>query len=152
MTVRERILKLGCELPKPAEPVGSYVPAARTGNVVLTAGQIPIRGGKLLAVGKVPHEVTVEEARAAARQCVLNALSAVEGQIGHLDRIVRIIRINVYVNSSPDFTDQARVADAASDLLVEIFEDAGRHTRCAIGVASLPLGAPVELDVLAEIN
>ncbi|MCK4274928.1 MAG: RidA family protein [Phycisphaerae bacterium] len=152
MTRKQKINRLGFELPGVAEPIGSYVPALRTGNLVFTAGQIPTRDGKLIAAGKVPTDVSLQEAQAAARQCVLNALAAVEAEIGSLDDIVRIVRLNVFVNSAPGFTDQAKVANGASDLLLDIFSEAGRHTRCAVGAAELPLGAPVELDLIVQIR
>ena len=152
MTRKQKITQLGFELPKAAAPIGSYVPALRTGNLVFTAGQIPTRDGKLIATGSVPTDVSLQDAQAAARQCVLNALAAVEAEIGSLDDIVRIVRLNVFVNSAPRFTDQAQVANGASDFLVEVFGDAGKHTRCAVGAAELPLGAPVELDLIVQVR
>ncbi len=152
MTRKQKITQLGFELPEAAAPIGSYVPALRTGNLVFTAGQIPTRDGKLIATGSVPTDVSLQDAQAAARQCVLNALAAVEAEIGSLDDIVRIVRLNVFVNSAPPFTDQAQVANGASDFLVEVFGDAGKHTRCAVGAAELPLGAPVELDLIVQVR
>ena len=151
MTITERLKELGFELPPPARPVGAYIPAVRTGNLVFTAGQLPIAGGELIAEGKVPADVPLELAQAAARQAVLNAISAAAEAAGHLDAISRVVRLNVFVNSAPGFTDQAKVADGASELLAAIFGDDGRHTRCAIGAAELPLNAPVELDLVVEI-
>ncbi len=152
MTRKQTITQLGFELPEAAAPIGSYVPALRTGNLVFTAGQIPTRDGKLIAAGSVPTDVSLQDAQAAARQCVLNALAAVEAEIGSLDDIIRIVRLNVFVNSAPPFTDQAQVANGASDFLVEVFGDAGKHTRCAVGAAELPLGAPVELDLIVQVR
>ena len=152
MTIEARISQLGYELPAAAKPVGSYVPAVRTGSLVVTAGQLPMRDGKLTAQGKVPTDVSVPDAQAAAAQAVLNALAAVAGEIGSLDSITRIVRLNVFVNSAAGFTDQAKVANGASDLLVEIFGEPGRHTRCAIGAAELPLNAPVELDLTVQVR
>lgn len=152
MTIAEKLKELGFELPPPARPVGAYIPAVRTGNLVFTAGQLPFAGGELIAEGKVPADVPLELAQAAARQAVLNALAAAAEAAGHIDAISRIVRLNVFVNSAPGFTDQAKVADGASELLVTVFGDEGRHTRCAIGAAELPLNAPVELDLIVEIR
>lgn len=160
MDPQERLQKLGLELPAAAKPVGAYVPAVRTGSLVVTAGQIPVRDGELLAAGKVPGDVSLEIAQAAAMQAVLNALAAVRDVLAGaeaegadpLAQIVRVIRMNVYVNSSPGFTDQARVANAASETLLGAFGEAGRHTRCAVGAAELPLGAPVEIDLTVEVG
>ncbi|MGB2822969.1 MAG: RidA family protein [Phycisphaerae bacterium] len=158
MTPEERLQKLGLELPAPAAPIGTYVPAARSGNLIFTAGQIPTKDGELLAAGKVPTDVPQEIAEAAAMQAALNALAAVKQALGDgdapgsLDRVVRVVRLNVFVNSAPGFTDQAKVANGASQLLVGAFGDAGRHTRCAVGAAELPLNAPVELDLVVEVT
>jgi len=150
MNAEDKIKELGLELPPTAAPVGAYVPAVATGNLVFTAGQLPVKGGTLPCTGKVPAEVPLDHAQAAARQAVLNALSAIRGAIGSLDRVVRIVRVNVFVNSSAGFIEQAKVANGASELLVQIFGDAGRHTRVATGAAELPLNSPVELDIVAE--
>ncbi|MDP6636283.1 MAG: RidA family protein [Phycisphaerae bacterium] len=152
MTPEQKLQSLGIELPPAANPVGAYIPAVRTGNLVLTAGQLPLKDGSLTATGKTPADVSLQDAQLAARQALLNALSALRMEAGSLDNITRIVRLNVLVNSSPGFTDQAKVANGASDLLLEIFGDAGKHTRTAVGAAELPLNAPVELDVTAEIN
>jgi len=151
-TPEQTIRQLGLEVPPPAAPVGAYVPAVRAGNLVYTSGQLPMSGGKLLATGKVPADVSLEDARAAARQAALNALAAVRGLLGTLDSVARVVRVNVFVNSAPGFTEQAKVANGASELLQAIFGDAGRHTRCAIGAAELPLNAPVELDLILEVR
>jgi enamine deaminase RidA (YjgF/YER057c/UK114 family) len=148
MTPEQKLRELALELPAPARPVGKYVPAVRAGQLVFTSGQIPTKDGKLIAAGKVPTEVSLEQAQAAARQAALNAVAAVRGELGTLDAVARIVRMNVYVNSAPGFTDQAKVANGASELLLEIFGDAGKHTRCAVGAAELPLNAPVELDLV----
>ena len=152
MSAEARLHQMGLELPPPAKPVGAYVPAVRTGGLVITAGQLPTRDGQLVATGKVPADVPLDEARAAARQACLNALAAVRALTGSLDAVVRVVRLNVFVNSAAGFADQAKVANGASDLLVELFGDAGLHTRCAIGAAELPLGAPVELDLTVEVS
>jgi len=152
MTIQQKLTDLGIDLPHVAAPVGAYVPAVRTGNLICTAGQLPLVDGKLTATGKVPLDVSVEAARAAARQAALNALAAVNALAGSLDSVTRVVRVNVFVNSAPGFTDQAKVANGASELIAEIFGDSGRHTRCAIGAAELPLNAPVELDITVEVE
>ena len=153
MSAEQKLKELRLELPPAPRPVGSYVAAIRSGNLIFTAGQIPTRGGVLVAAGKVPDEVPIEAAQAAARQAVLNALAAIRPLAGNsLDNIMRVVRLNVFVNSSPHFIEQAKAANGASDLLVEVFGDAGRHTRAAIGAAELPLNAPVELDLIVEVK
>ena len=152
MTPEQKLQSLGIELPPTASPVGAYVPAVQTGNLVFTAGQLPLKDGSLTAAGKVPADVSLEDAQLAARQALLNALSALRAEVGSLDNVSRIVRLNVLVNSTAGFTDQAKVANGASDLLLEVFGDAGRHTRTAVGAAELPLNAPVELDITAEVS
>jgi enamine deaminase RidA (YjgF/YER057c/UK114 family) len=144
------IKALGFDLPEAPKPVGAYVPAVRSGGLVFTAGQLPFKDGKLTAEGKVPTPVPLEDAQVAARQALLNALAAV-ASVAPLDDVRRVVRLNVFVNSAPSFTDQAKVANAASDMLVDVFGEAGRHSRCAIGAAELPLNAPVELDLVVEV-
>lgn len=152
MTPQQKIKELGLELPPVAAPAGAYVPAVRTGQLIFTAGQLPMAQGKLLASGKVPSDVPLKVAQNCARQAVLNALSAVQDISGTLDTVARVVRLNVFVNSAHGFTEQALVANGASELLLDIFGPAGRHTRCAIGAAELPLNAPVELDLVVEIR
>jgi len=151
MTVRDKIRQLGIELPPPPAPVGAYVPVVRTGGVIYTSGQLPTVGGQLIVEGKVPADVPLRAAQAAAAQAALNALAAIEAELGSLDDILRIVRVNVFVNSSAGFTDQAGVANGASEMLMQIFGDCGRHTRCAVGAAELPLNSPVELDLIVEV-
>ena len=152
MTIHERMKSLGIRLPEPPKPVGAYVPAVRTGQLVFTAGQLPLEEGKLIARGKVPTQVPLELAQQACRQAALNALAAAVAVTGSLDAVRRVVRMNVVVNSAQGFGDQAKVANAASDLLAEIFGPAGQHTRCALGAAELPLDAPVELDLVLEVE
>lgn len=152
MSAETRLKELGIDLPAPVKPLGAYVPAVRTGQLVFTSGQVPLKGETLVAAGKVPTDVTVEQAQGAARVAVLNALSAVRAEVGSLDAVARIVRMNVFVNSAPGFTSQALVANGASELLGEIFGEAGRHTRCAIGAAELPRNAPVEIDLVVELR
>jgi len=158
MTPEQRLAQLGLDLPEAARPVGAYIPAVRTGNLIFTAGQIPMRKGELLAKGKVPTDIRADIAEAAAIQAALNALAAVKLALGdgetpgELARVTRVVRMNVFVNSAPGFTEQAKIANAASELLLAAFGEAGRHTRCAIGAAELPLDAPVELDLVVEVR
>jgi enamine deaminase RidA (YjgF/YER057c/UK114 family) len=152
MSPEDRLAELGIELPAVARPVGAYVPAVRTGALVFTAGQLPTTGGELTATGKVPSDVSLADAQAAARVAAINALAAVAAEAGSLNAVMRVVRLNVFVNSAGGFTDQAKVANGASELLGEVFRDAGGHTRCAIGVAELPLDAPVELDLVVELG
>ncbi len=150
MSVTDRLAELGLSIPEVAKPVASYVPATIAGNLVFTAGQLPFVGGQLPATGKVGAEVSTDDAKAYARTAVLNALAAVETAIGSVDRITRIVKLVVFVASAPEFSGQPTVANGASDTLVEIFGEAGRHARSAVGVAVLPLDAPVELELIVE--
>ena len=152
MSIEKRLSELGIDLPPAPKPVGAYVPTVRTGNLIFTAGQLPGKDGKLLAEGHVPAEADLDTAQAGARQAALNALAAVKAEVGSLDAVVRIVRANCFVSSSPGFTDQAKVANGASEVLKDIFGDAGLHTRCAIGAAELPLNAAVELDLIVEVG
>lgn len=152
MIPSERLAALEIELPSVAAPVGSYVPAVRSGSLVLTSGQLPMQGGQLVCAGKVGGDVTVEEAGAAAGLAALNAVAAAASVAGGVDRIVRVVRICVYVNSAGGFTDQPKVANGASDLLVGIFGERGRHARSALGAAELPLNAAVELELVVEVT
>ena len=152
MTVSARLAELGLSIPEVAKPVASYVPATIAGNLVFTAGQLPFVAGQLPATGKVGAEVAADDAKNLAKTAVLNALAAVETAIGSVDRITRIVKLVVFVASAPDFAGQPGVANGASDTLVEIFGDAGRHARSAVGVAVLPLDAPVELELIVEFE
>ena len=150
MTATERLLELGIVIPDVAKPVASYVPSTIAGNLVFTAGQLPFVEGQLPSTGKVGAEVDAADAAAMARTAVLNALAAVETSIGSIDRITKIVKLVVFVASDPAFSGQPGVANGASDTLVEIFGEAGRHARSAVGVAVLPLDAPVELELIVE--
>jgi enamine deaminase RidA (YjgF/YER057c/UK114 family) len=150
LSVTDRLAELGLSIPEVAKPVASYVPATIAGNLVFTAGQLPFVGGQLPATGKVGAEISADDAKAYARTAVLNALAAVETAIGSVDRITRIVKLVVFVASAPEFSGQPAVANGASDTLVEIFGEAGRHARSAVGVAVLPLDAPVELELIVE--
>ncbi|MEO8528113.1 MAG: RidA family protein [Pseudolysinimonas sp.] len=148
--IAARLAELGLELPAVVKPLAAYVPAVVTGNLVFTAGQLPFVDGVLPATGKVGAAVTVEDAAKLARQCALNALAAAAEAIGSLDRVTRVVKAVVFVNSAPGFTEQAKVANGGSELLGEIFGEAGRHARSAVGVAELPLNSPVELELILE--
>lgn len=148
--IAARLAELGLELPAVVKPVAAYVPAVVTGNLVYTSGQLPMVDGKLPTTGKVGAEVTAEEAKAQARTCVLNALAAVDAVIGSLDRITRVVKVVGFVASDPAFTGQPGVINGASELLGEIFDDAGAHARSAVGLAVLPLDAAVEVEFIFE--
>ncbi|TXL84705.1 RidA family protein [Streptomyces sp. IB2014 016-6] len=147
---RASLTLLGLELPPVSRPKGAYVPAVRSGNLVFVAGQVPMKDGELTEIGQVGREVTTERARELSRQCALAALAAVDSVCG-IDSVTRIVKVVGYVSSAPGFTGQPGVVDGASEFFVEVFGDAGRHARSAIGVADLPLGAPVEIEVVAEV-
>ncbi|MCM2577722.1 RidA family protein [Streptomyces meridianus] len=149
--VEEKISSLGLTLPEVAAPLASYVPAVQTGSYVYTAGQLPLVEGTLGVTGKVGAEVTQEEAKELARICALNALAAVKSAVGDLDRIVRVVKVVGFVASAPDFTGQPGVVNGASELLGEVLGDKGVHARSAVGVAVLPLDAPVEVEIQVEI-
>lgn len=151
MTATERLAELGITLPAVAAPVAVYVPAVQTGPLVYTSGQLPFVDGALLRTGKVGAEVSAEDAASDARQCALNALAALDALVG-LDAITRIVKVVGFVASAGGFTGQPGVVNGASELLGEVFGDAGVHARSAVGVAELPFGAPVEVEVIAEIG
>lgn len=150
MTPTERLAELGIALPSVAAPAGAYVPARRSGSLVWTAGQVPFVDGKLPATGKVGAEVDADTAKDLARTCVLNALAAVDSLVG-LDSVTGVVKLVGFVASDPSFTGQPGVINGASELLAEVFGEAGRHARSAVGVAVLPLDAPVEVEIVVEI-
>ncbi len=148
----QRLAALGLTLPEVTRPLAAYVPAVRTGNFVYTAGQLPVVEGQLLATGKVGADVGATEAAALARTCALNALAAAASVSGGLSGIKRIVKVTGFVASATDFTGQAQVVNGASELLLEVFGEAGRHARSAVGMAVLPLNAPVEVELIAEVS
>lgn len=150
MSISVRLTELGIVLPDVAKPAGAYVPAVISGNLVFTAGQIPLVDGKLVATGKVGKEITVEQAKDIAKVCALNAVAAVKGVLGDLDRVKKIVKVVGFVASEPGFTQQPAVVNGASEILQEIFGDSGIHARSAVGVAVLPLDAPVEVELIVE--
>ncbi|MDQ4007428.1 MAG: RidA family protein [Actinomycetota bacterium] len=151
-TPEQRLQGLGLSIPEVAKPVAAYVPAVRTGTYVLTSGQLPLREGSLLAAGKVGGEVSPEQAYECARQCALNAIAAVRAEIGDLSAVTRVVKVLAFVSSTTDFTGQPQVANGASELLGEVFADAGQHARSAVGVPVLPMDAPVEVEMMVEVS
>ncbi|MCR4513751.1 RidA family protein [Aeromicrobium sp. 50.2.37] len=150
--IEQRIADLGLTLPEVVPPLAAYVPAVRSGQHVFTAGQLPLVDGELVAKGKVGGEVSAEEAQECARQCALNALAAVKSVVGSLDDVVRIVKVTVFVSSTPDFTGQPVVANGASELLGDVFGEVGVHARSAVGVPVLPIDAPVEVELVVEVG
>jgi enamine deaminase RidA (YjgF/YER057c/UK114 family) len=151
VTPRAKLAELGIELPKVVPPLAAYVPAVRSGSLVFTSGQVPMVDGKLALTGKVGAQVSAEDAHELARTCALNALAAVDALVG-LDSVVRVVKVVGFVASTHDFTGQPAVINGASALLGEVFGDAGQHARSAVGVAVLPLDAPVEVELTVEVT
>lgn len=151
MTPSEKLTQLGLTLPPAPQAIGSYIPGIRAGRLIFVSGQLPFLNGQLTATGKVATEVDLEAARAAARQAGLNALAIAADVAGGIDRIGRIVRLAVFVNSAPGFCDQPKIANGASDLMVEIFGEHGRHARAAVGAAELPMNAAVEVELMVEL-
>jgi enamine deaminase RidA (YjgF/YER057c/UK114 family) len=151
VTWSKKLAELGIELPAVPAPAGAYVPAVRTGNLVYTAGQVPFVDGTIAATGKVGQEISPEEAKAHARTCALNALAAVDDLVG-VDAITKVVKVVGFVASAEGFTGQPAVINGASELFGEVFGDAGRHARSAVGVAELPLGVPVEVELIVEVS
>lgn len=152
MSPEETLAKMGITLPQPAKPVAAYVPTARSGNLVYVSGQLPFVEGKLPTTGRLGDTVSVEEAQKLARLCAINALAALKADLGSLDKVKRVVRVGAFVAGTDAFTDQPKVANGASEFLVEVFGDAGRHARAAVGVNALPLGSPVEVELLVEVS
>jgi len=150
--VEDRLAELGLSVPDVAKPVASYVPAVRGGTFVYTSGQLPMRDGELVATGKVGDEVDEALAFEAAQQCALNAIAAVKSVVGDLADVAQVVKVVVFVASTPDFTGQPQVANGASELFGQVFGEAGQHARSAVGVAELPLGAPVEVELTVELS
>jgi enamine deaminase RidA (YjgF/YER057c/UK114 family) len=151
-TAEERLAELGLTLPTDTAPLAAYVPAVRTGNLVFTSGQLPRVGGELTHVGKVGAEVTPEQAKEAAQACALNAIAALKGEIGDLAKVRRVVKVVGFVASAPDFSGQPGVVNGASELLGQVFGDAGVHARSAVGVAALPMDVPVEVEMIVEVD
>jgi enamine deaminase RidA (YjgF/YER057c/UK114 family) len=151
VTASERLAELGITLPAVAKPLAAYVPAVRTGTLVYTSGQLPLQAGDLTHIGKVGAEVTPEQAKVAARTCALNALAAIDALVG-IDAVIRIVKVVGFVASAPGFSGQPGVVNGASEVLGELFGDAGAHARSAVGVSELPLDAPVEVELIVEVR
>ncbi|MGA2129017.1 MAG: RidA family protein [Xanthobacteraceae bacterium] len=151
-TIEKRLAELGITLPVAAAPVANYVPFVRTGNVIIVSGQICLGGdGKLVARGKLGAGVSVEDGQSAARACAINLLAQIKAATGDLDKVVRVVRLGGFINSAPDFLDGPKVMNGASDLMVNVYGDRGRHARTTVGVASLPLDAAVEVEGTFEV-
>ena len=148
----ERLRKLSVTLPAPVAPVAAYIPCVRTWNLVYVSGQVPLVDGKPSHLGRLGAGVELEEGVAAARTCAINVLAALKAELGELSRVRRVVRLTVFVAGEPDFGDQPKVANGASELFGEVFGEAGRHARAAVGVAALPLGVPVEVEAVAEVG
>lgn len=152
MPIEERLKELGITLPPAPQPLGAYLPCVRSGNLLFLSGILPLREGKLLKTGRVGESLTIEEAKEEAKQVVINALCIVKATIGNLDLISRCLKLNGYIASSPDFLEHPVVLNAASELLYNIFGDTGKHARVAVGVNTLPLNSPVEIDFIFEVS
>ncbi len=152
-TPEERIEELGIALPEAARPLAAYVPTVRSGNMVYVSGQVPLVEGKVAYTGRLgTNGLSLEDGVQAARRCAINVLAALKAELGELSRVRRIVKISGFVASEPDFTDQPKVINGASELFVEIFGEAGKHARSAVGMASLPLGVPVEIEAIVEAD
>jgi len=152
MTPEEKLIQLGIELPELPRPLGSYVPFVRTGNLVYLSGMLPLRGGKLLRTGRLGESVSLEEGADDARTAAINALAVIRSATGSLDRVTRCVKVSGFVASAQDFAEQPKVVNGASDLMFEVFGEAGRHARAAIGVNVLPLNSPVEIEFIFEVK
>lgn len=148
----EKIKKMGITIPEVVKPLAAYIPAMLVGNLVMTSGQVPISDGKVKYAGKVGSDLSEDEGKDAAKLCALNCLSAVKSVIGNLDKIKRVVKLTVFVSSAEGFTSQPKVANGASEFIGEIFGDAGKHVRSAVGVSELPLNSAVEIEMIVEIQ
>jgi enamine deaminase RidA (YjgF/YER057c/UK114 family) len=151
-SIESKLDRIGLKLPEPPKPIAAYIPAKQAGKLVFTAGQLPTVNGELVSKGLLGQDVEIEDANKASRICTLNALGAIKGVIGDLDRIKQIVRVVGYVASVPTFTQQPAVVNGASELLLEVFGEAGKHARSAVGVAVLPLNASVEIELIVEVE
>lgn len=151
MSVEQRLQELGLTLPAPAAPAANYVPYVISGNLLVIAGQLPLGPDGIAVHGKVGDTVTTEEAAGAARLCALNLIAQMKAALGDLDRVVRVVRLGGFVNCTDSYTDQPKVVNGASDLMVEVFGEKGKHARTAVGTNSLPFNVPVEIDAMVEI-
>ena len=152
MSVEGRLKELGIEIPEPTPPRFSYLPVNQTGNLVFTSGQLCLKEGKLIYTGKLGQDLTIEQGQEAARQCIINCLAVLRAHLGSLDRIKKVVKILGFVNSSPGFTSQPLVINGASDLLIDVFGENGRHARSAVGTSELPSNTPVEIEIIVEVE
>jgi len=150
--IEEKIKQMGITIPEAAKPLAAYIPALQVGNLVMTSGQVPIEGGAIKYQGKVGKDLTEEEGKEAAKLCSLNCLAAIKSLIGTLDKIKRVLKLTVFVNSAEGFSAQPKIANGASEFLVEIFGAAGKHVRSAVGVNELPLNSAVEIEMIVEVK
>ena len=150
--IEDKLRQLSIKIPMPPKSAGSYIPVVITNNLAFVSGQIPMREGKVVFEGKVPNVQSLDSAREAARICIVNGLAQLKANLGSLDKITKFVRISGFVNSNPEFYEQPKVINAASDLLIEIFGDMAKHSRIAVGVASLPLNSTVEIDMVVEFS
>jgi enamine deaminase RidA (YjgF/YER057c/UK114 family) len=150
VSIQQKLAALNIVLPPQSGPFGAYVPARRLGNLIYVSGQLPMKEGKLLAMGQIPSRCPIDVAKAAARQCVINALTAVNALPGGIDQVIGVVRVGAFVSSDTNFTQQPQVANGASEFLIELFGDAGKHVRAAVGVNTLPLDAAVEVEFIFE--
>ncbi len=149
--IEEKIKSIGIKLPTPPTPAGSYVPVIRTGNLLFVSGQIPMKDGKVVFTGKVSDD-NLETAQKSARMCAINIIAQLKRELGDLEKVAKIVRLSGFVNSDPEFSQQPKVINPASDLFFEIFGESGKHSRIAVGVASLPLNSMTEIDAIVEIK
>lgn len=152
MEPEQRLADLGIDLPEAPRPAAAYIPTVQTGNLLFTAGQVATREGGMVASGKVGAEVDTATAVECARQCAINVVAQLKAALGELSRVRRVVKVSVFVASAPSFTEQHIVANGASELLAEVFGDAGRHARSAVGTAALPLDSPVEVEAIVEVG
>lgn len=150
--IEDRLAQLNITLPTPPKPAGSYIPVVITGNLAFVSGQIPMQDGKVLYTGKVPTEKSIDEAREAAKLCGINILAQLQANLGSLDRITKIVRVSGFVNCTQEFSEHPKIINAASDMFYDIFGEKAKHSRIAVGVASLPLNSTVEIDMVAEFS
>lgn len=150
MSIQDKLRSLHIDLPALSGPFGAYVPAKRVGNLIYVSGQLPMKEGKLLATGQVPSRSSIEQAKLAARQCVINALATVNSLPGGVEQILGVVRVGAFISSDTNFTQQPQIANGASELLIELLGDAGKHVRAAVGVNTLPLDASVEIEFIFE--
>jgi enamine deaminase RidA (YjgF/YER057c/UK114 family) len=152
VSIESRLKELGIELPEMAAPKGSYIPVQKAGHLLFLSGQLPTKNNALIYTGHVGSEVSLEEASQAAKLCMINSLAALKASLGDLERVKKIVKLQSFVNSAPDFTQQHVVTNGASDFLQEVFGDKGRHARTAVAVPELPLGSPIEIEMIVEID